>query len=326
MSVVIRLSSMTTSALADPVLELPSAEVLARQGVDAQVCVHGQVHASLWWRAVPVLVGERLGVIGHFRAAADANAASVDDTLTAACATLAQAGCTLAVGPMDGNTWRSYRFLTWRGDEPRFAFEPDQPAAWPQWWQEAGFSAYEQYWSALVTRLDGHDPRLDAVAARLTRAGVTIRAIDLATFDQELTRIYAVSAIAFRDNVLYLPLPEAEFLAMYQQVRPLLRPGLSFLAERAGAPVGFVFALPDLEQGRRGVAVDTVVIKTLAVLPGRDLAGLGKLLLESCQQAALAAGFRRAIHALMHAGNASRNLGDEAVEIRRYTLFARRLP
>lgn len=308
-----------------PGLESPAPAVLTTQGVDAQVVIPGQVHASLWWKTVPLVGGERLGVIGHFRTANTADASMVAAVLDAACRTAKDAGCSLAIGPMDGNTWRSYRFLTWRGTEPRFAFEPDQPDTWPAWWQQAGFVAHEQYWSALVTKLDGHDPRLDAAGARLTRAGVTIREIDLATFDEELPRIYAISEIAFRDNVLYTPLPQAEFLAMYKQVRPLLREGLSFIAERAGAPVGFVFALPDLEQAKRGATVDTVVIKTLAVLPGRELAGLGKLLLERCQHAAHAAGFRRAVHALMHDGNASRNLGDDAVEIRRYTLLARRL-
>ena len=311
--------------VADAGLGSPHVDTLKAQGVDAQVIIPGQVHASVWWKTVPLVSGERLGVIGHFRAANTADASAVTAVLDAACCILKDAGCTLAIGPMDGNTWRSYRFLTWRGTEPRFAFEPDQSDAWPVWWQQTGFSAHEQYWSALVTKLDGHDPRLDAAGARLTRAGVTIREIDLATFDEELPRIYAISEIAFRDNVLYTPLPQGEFLAMYKQVRPLLRPGLSFIAERAGAPVGFVFALPDLEQAKRGAAVDTVVIKTLAVLPGRELAGLGKLLLERCQHAAHAAGFRRAVHALMHDGNASRNLGDDAVEIRRYTLFARRL-
>ncbi len=311
--------------VADTDLGSPHVDTLKIQGVDAQVHLPGQIHASVWWKTVPLVSGERLGVIGHFRAANTADASAVTAVLDAACRTLKDAGCTLVIGPMDGNTWRSYRFLTWRGTEPRFAFEPDQPDTWPAWWQRAGFAAHEQYWSALVTKLDGHDARLDAAGARLTSAGVTIREIDLATFDEELPRIYAISEIAFRDNVLYTPLPQAEFLAMYKQVRPLLRPGLSFIAERAGAPVGFVFALPDLEQAKRGAAVDTVVIKTLAVLPGRELAGLGKLLLERCQHAAHAAGFRRAIHALMHDGNASRNLGDDAVEIRRYTLFARRL-
>ena len=303
----------------------PAPSVLATQGVDAQLVIPSQLHASLWWRTVPLVNGEKLGVIGHFRAAPTADISSVTALLDAACRTLKDAGCTLAVGPMDGNTWRSYRFLTWRGDEPRFAFEPDQADVWPTWWQQSGFNAYEQYWSAVVTQLDAHDVRLDAAIQRLTRAGVTIREIDLAVFEADLTHIYAVSEIAFRDNVLYTPLAQAEFLAMYRQVQPLLRPGLSFIAERAGKPIGFVFALPDLEQTKRGVPIDTVVVKTLAVLPGRELAGLGKVLLERCQHAAFAAGFRRAIHALMHAGNASRNLGDDAREIRRYTLFARRL-
>lgn len=306
-------------------VDIPAAGVLSAQGVDAQVVSDGQVHVSLWWRQVPPLTGERLGVIGHFRASATASVAEVSAALDTACRTLRDAGCTLAIGPMDGNTWRSYRFVTWRGTEPRFAFEPDQPEAWPAWWQQAGFAAHEQYWSALVSDLTTHDPRLDGVATRLERQGVVIRPVDLATFEEELARIYAVSEVSFRDNVLYTPLPKDEFLAMYRQVRPLMRPGLSFIAERAGAPVGFVFALPDLEQAKRGMPIDTVVIKTLAVLPGRDLAGLGKLLLEHCQQAVSAAGFRRAVHALMHDGNSSRNLGDGAVEIRRYTLFSRRL-
>lgn len=306
-------------------LGVPSPAAMVAQQVDAQVRHAGQFHASLWWRRVPALTGERLGVIGHFRVGESGDAGLVAAGLDAACDTLRKAGCTLALGPMDGNTWRSYRFLTWRGDQPRFAFEPDQPDAWPLWWQKSNFVPYEQYWSALVTDLNAHDPRLEAVAARLERQGVVIRPVDLEHFAEELERIYAVSEIAFQGNVLYTPLPREEFLAMYAQVRPLMRQGLSFLAERAGAPVGFVFALPDLEQAKRGQPVDTVVIKTLAVLPGRDLAGLGKLLLEHCQHAARDAGWQRTIHALMHDGNTSRNLGDGAVEIRRYTLLARRL-
>ena len=310
---------------ADADLCSPTPPTLSAQGVDAQVVIPGQLHASLWWRTAPAISGEKLGIIGHFRASPTADVAGVTALLDAACRALKDAGCTLAVGPLDGNTWRSYRFLTWRGDEPRFAFEPDQADVWPTWWQQSGFNAYEQYWSAVVTQLNAHDMRLDAAQQRLTRAGVTIREIDLAAFEADLMHIYAVSEIAFRDNVLYTPLPQAEFLARYREVHPLLRPGLAFIAERAGKPVGFVFALPDFEQAKRGVPIDTVVVKTLAVLPGRELAGLGKVLLERCQHAALAAGFRRAIHALMHAGNASRNLGDDARMIRRYTLFARRL-
>jgi GNAT superfamily N-acetyltransferase len=90
--------------------------------------------------------------------------------------------------------------------------------------------------------------------------------------------------------------------------------------------VGFVFGLPDLLRQRRGIPDDTVIIKTLAVLPGRRAAGLGGLLVARCHQAAQRLGFARAIHALMHEGNGSRNIcAERARTIRRYALFARRL-
>jgi hypothetical protein len=71
----------------------------------------------------------------------------------------------------------------------------------------------------------------------------------------------------------------------------------------------------------------TVIVKTVAILPGREWAGLGMLLLDHCQKAARASGFSRAIHALMYDGNASRNVSGAYAgrPIRRYTLYARRL-
>jgi GNAT superfamily N-acetyltransferase len=290
-------------------------------GADA-VVREASGRAALWWTQAPPVTGERPGIIGRFAADIEVDARSVLDL---ACSTLREAGCTIAIGPMDGNTWRSYRFLTWRGDAPRFLLEPEQPDAWPEWWRAAGFAARDEYWSAQVDALDAHDPRLDTAWSRLQGKGVAIRPLRLDDYEGELARIFTVSEIAFRDNVLYTPLPREEFLGMYQRVRPLVHPALSFLAERGGEPVGFVFAIPDGEQARRGVPVDTVVVKTLAVLPSRELAGLGKILLERCQQAARGLGFAHAVHALMHAANGSRNLGDGAREIRRYTLFQRRL-
>ena len=67
----------------------------------------GAAEGLLWWTHTPTLPGEKIGVIGGFRAT----------SATATSAVLARAGeqlraqrCTLAVGPMDGNTWRRYRF------------------------------------------------------------------------------------------------------------------------------------------------------------------------------------------------------------------------
>lgn len=283
----------------------------------------GAAEASLWWTRVPELPGERLGVIGGFAATSDSAAGRI---LARAAGELRQRGCTLAVGPMDGNTWRRYRFVTEPGAAPPFFLEPWNPPDWPAWWRQAGFEPLAEYSSAITEDLAARDPRLDAAAARMADAGIAIRPLDPARFEEELARIYEVSVASFQENYLYTPLPWEAFLAQYRAIRPCVNPELVLLAEQAGRPVGYVFALPDQAQAERGEPVTAIIVKTLAVLPARGNAGLGALLLGKAHEAARSLGFTRAIHALMHETNKSRNLSARyARTIRRYTLFAKRL-
>ncbi len=276
--------------------------------------------ASLWWTAVPTLEGHRLGVIGHY---ASANESAARELLEAACARLRQAGCTLAVGPMDGNTWRRYRWMTERGDQPTFLMEPDNPAEWPTHWQSAGFAPLATYFSALNTDLTYEDTQVARAGERLHRAGVHLRALDPTSFESDLRQIYAVSLRAFPSNYLYTPLPEEAFLAQYLAVRDRVRPELVLLAECAGEPVGYVFGIPDW---LRGPATDTVIVKTVAVVPGRHVAGLGTWLVARAQMVARDLGYRRVIHALMHESNNSLNLSARyAKPFRRYSLYSRSL-
>lgn len=279
---------------------------------------HGS--AALWWRQVPQLGDERLGLIGAWSPGDNGV-----ELLATCCQRLQQAGCTLAVGPMDGSTWQSYRLLTWRGSHPPFALEPNTPDDWPEQWLAAGFMVDATYHSALIEPILLDDPRLLAVEQRLTDSGLRLRELDPQCYGEELRRIHGVALRAFADNYLYTPLREEEFVAQYTAAQHLLRPGLCWLAERDGQCVGFVFAIPDFEQQRRGQPVDTLVVKTLAVLPGRSLAGLGKLLTVRCHAGGARLGLTRAIHALMHDGNASRNTGGQSTIIRRYTLYRKRL-
>jgi predicted N-acetyltransferase YhbS len=196
----------------------------------------------------------------------------------------------------------------------------------PRWWQAAGFAPLADYYSTATPDLAARDARVAKAAARLAADGVAIRPVDLTHFDEELARIHEVSVVSFQSNFLYTPLPREEFVAQYRDVKKCLRPELLLLAERAGRPVGYVFALPDLMAPQRGQPVTSIIVKTLSVLPGRAQAGLGAVLLAEVHAVAARLGYRRAIHTLMHEANPSRNLSAHyAGAIRRYTLFARRL-
>ena len=297
----------------------PPPPELAAHAPDAHWTLDAETRCSLWWNRTPSLDGHQVGVIGHY-AAKDARAAR--RLLDHACRELAARGCGLAVGPMDGNTWRSYRLVTERGSAPPFFLEPWHPADWPAHFEAAGFEPRARYHSTLNQNLEQRDPREEEIAERLAAGGVRIRPLDPTRLEDDLGRIYAVTTESFAWNFLYTRLDEAEFRASFAPLRPLVRPELVLLAEQDARLLGYVFALPDALRK----PCDTIVVKTLAAVPGRAWAGLGRLLLARIHQSAHAAGYRRAIHALMHDSNASTVLsGRTARLLRRYALFSRRI-
>ena len=332
-----RLISMTNAeqlaAWQPDEMALPPTD-FARHAPDAHCVLEsdaGEIAArcSLWWRNTPPHPGHCLGVIGHYTAR-DARAAHA--LLQHAARQLAARGCTLAVGPMDGNTWRHYRLLSERSidehdDEPPFFLEPDNPDEWPQHFSGGGFAPLAHYLSAINDDLSLEDPCAARITQRLEAANVRIRSLDMSRLEAEMALIYAVAAIGFRHNLLYTPIEQAEFLELYRPLLPYVCSELVLIAEQRGQPVGFSFTLPDWLQEKRGQRCDTVIMKTLAVLPGRNYAGLGSILAARTQRVARDLGYGRIIHALMHEGNNARNLSARynARPFRRYTLYSRLL-
>lgn len=278
---------------------------------------------SLWWSQTATHEDRRLGYIGHY--AADDDIAA-DALLTQACSQLASRGCDLAIGPLDGTTWRRYRFVVERGSEPPFFLEPDNPDAWPRQFMAAGFNVFTSYISTLNTDLDQQDPRAGEISRRMAAQGVLLRTIDPAQLDRELDGIFQLSLESFRKNLLYAPIAREEFMTMYAGIQPFLQQGLTLVAEQGGRTVGFLFAVPDMLQKKRGAEIDQVILKTIAIRPDRRLSGLGRLLFARVLANARELGYTRAVHALMHAANRSVNLGQgQTRPMRRYALFAREL-
>ena len=296
------------------------------QHADVHLCAgtsdgSAAARCSLWWTQVPQYKEHRVGVVGHYASANDDAAAAL---LAAAEERLRDTGCTIAIGPMNGHTWRSYRFVVDGGERAPFFMEPANPKEWPAQFEKAGFSTLASYFSSLNTDLSRPDPRLEAIEKSVTDAGVSIRSAK-ADLRAELKDIYAVSQISFQHNFLYTQIPESEFVAMYEPVLPVARPELVLLAERAGRCVGYIFAIPDLAQRARGAEIDTFIIKTVAVLP-QEVRGLGTLLVARAQQAGHQRGYRDCIHALMFEDNISRKISSHFASVmRKYALFAKSL-
>jgi hypothetical protein len=293
-----------------------------------------RARCSLWWRNTPAYRGRRTGFIGAVEPCAEVEPSSTQDPasipgslyadavaalLVRASERLREEGCALAVGPVDGDTWHRYRLVTWTDGTPPFFLEPHSPLDAVVPWQRAGFTPLETYASYRDDALAARDPRVPALEARLLAGGVTLRALDLERFDEELVQIHALALRGFADAPLYAPIGFEQFAALYRPLEPLLDPRLCPVAVRDGRIAGVLFALRDPR------APHTVVLKTVVRDAGRQLAGLGFVLTARARATAHALGMTRAVSALQHDGSVARSLADHAVVFRRYAVFAKEL-
>jgi len=233
------------------------------------------------------------------------------DLLQQALARVRDAGLDRVLGPMAGDTWHSYRFVSESDGTPAFLMEPANRPHEPLIFAAAGFQPVARYFSARMP-LDIYDP-----APLPSPAGFTIDAWDGHDPDAMLREVFALSSAAFAGNAFYTPIPESAFLDMYKTVIPLLTPELIFFARRSdGALAGFLFAIPNYAEGPDTKAV---ILKTYASL----IPGAGRHMVHACHAAARKIGYETIIHALIHDDNrsAARSRQEGGQVFRRYELL-----
>lgn len=271
--------------------------------------IEGVQAALSIWHTAPSLGGVRTAALGAFSCeTGEAGAALLEDTA----ARLAAEGFGAVLGPMNGDTWASYRLVVESDGAPPFLMEPHNPAFYPFAFEAAGFAIVSRYFSA-ERAVDAEHP------GRALPPGFVFKPFGKSV--AELERIHALSLVAFARNAFYAPIAAERFVASYTPFLDKVDPDLVLLAEdEAGALKGFLFAIPNYAEG---AAPASVILKTYASLTK----GLGSALAAEFHRRAAGKGFSRVIHALMHEDNLSAthssNLG--ARVFRRYALWGKRL-
>ena len=270
----------------------------------------GGCEAQLWLSA-PRWAGRPTAAVGRI-AGDDAHALTT--LLNEIAEESAAAGAEWLLGPLDGDTWHSYRLAVNGTARPSFALEPPSAPAIEAALADAGFAPVLFYESSYAPLSNRRIPRLGS-------RRLVIRPFDPAAAEAELTRMHRLALTAFGRAPLFTPIEFDAFAALYRPTLPRIVPELVLFAEdEAGAPAGFLFGLPDWAEG---LHPRTAILKTYAAAQP----GAGALLAGAFHDNARRLGFEGVIHALMHADNESlrhsRLLG--GISFRRYALFARSL-
>lgn len=225
------------------------------------------------------------------------------------------AGAASVIGPMQGDTWHSYRLVTESDGRPPFLMEPTSGSHDLAAFEAAGFRKIGGYFSASVPleQIDMTPPP--------PNDALEVTAWDGSDPDALFAQVHALSCKAFAGNPFYKPIDLDAFLAMYVPFVPMLkREMVLFARDQAGELQGFLFGLPNYAEGP---APEAAILKTYASLHK----GAGHMLSTQFYQAASALGYKTAIHALMHDDNLSalRSAANGAEVFRRYALMGRRL-
>jgi GNAT superfamily N-acetyltransferase len=190
---------------------------------------------------------QKSGVFGFFECEHDREAASV--LFDAAAEWLKARDQTLMFGPFNFSTNHELGFLVEGFDSPPAVM---MTYTWPYYVELAEGWGMTKAKDLIAYRIDRSSPpaeRIRRIADRVrTRNRVTIRAIDMDNFEQEIGRVRRIYNEAWSQNWGFVPLREEEFSHIAKDLRLIVSPELVFVAEADGRPVGFSLALPNVHE------------------------------------------------------------------------------
>lgn len=284
------------------------------------------------------LHGEPVATIGNFEALDDAEATA--ELLSHAAQWAIDQGAQRVVGPMNGDTWHSYRWNLGPRDEAPFLMEPYNPPYYPTLWEAAGFEVLQTYHSRRIDDVEGaarhHRPRW----AGARSLGYRIEPMSEVSFEEALDRVYDMVCVIFADGFLYTPLRRSGFKKLYDGAEAILDGELSFfLVDRHGNDAGFAFVFPDYAravramQGRQNLWAKVKFlarrerhranVKTFGVMPEHRGQGLAAAMAHKYFDAIATSGFEEANICLIQDDNVGsiKMDGERGRVFRRYALY-----
>ncbi|MCX6257127.1 MAG: hypothetical protein NTW49_04400 [Bacteroidia bacterium] len=105
------------------------------------------------------------------------------------------------------------------------------------------------------------------VEERLKKHGITIRNINMKDFAEEVRKIKIIYNSAWQDNWGFVPMTSEEFDAMAKELKMIVDPSYTLIAEHNGEVVGFSLTIPDINKIlikiKRGRLLPTGLLKLL---------------------------------------------------------------
>lgn len=239
------------------------------------------------------LLDKKIGLIGFFECIDNPEISNL--LINKAIDKLKFEDCDILRAPINLTIWDSYRFTINQNNEDIFYFEPLTKGYYPSLFRNNGFYEIENYFSADRTDFNTILDYTLEDYKKLIRAGYKFRVLPKENIQKDLKSIYSLSKNIFKGSKNFVNLSLDEFNYLYLGMEKEF--DLNFVeiaSDSSGKDVGFCFSLED------PLNLDTIILKTIGVLPEYQGNKIGAGLLYSQHKKAKDLGYKKFIYALIH--------------------------
>lgn len=162
-------------------------------------------------------------------------------------------GCTELVGPMNFTTNHQVGLLVENFDRPAYVEMTYNPRYYEELITSFGFGKAKDLFVWWIDISGGIENEKIARMARITdkikrREGISLRALDMKRFDEEIDRLFGLYNAAWQKNWGFVPLTRKEFEAITNDLKQIVIPEIVLFVEVGGKAVGFSCALPNVNE------------------------------------------------------------------------------
>ena len=281
--------------------------------------------ATCYFKGTPKVNGENIGCIGDL----EIKSVEFGNIILKKCEEiLKEKNLKFIVAPMNRNTWNKYRTLKYTNGDSIFLLENVNSIEYNKILLDSGYKELYTYTSNKGLIEDAYTSEtLEYAEKNLEQENITIRKFKKGNYLEDLKKIYNISKISFSKNPLYTEIDEKSFLKQYEKYIEMVDDELILIAEKDEKEIGFVFCIPDYNEPKEGKKLETLILKTIAVLPEYQELAIGNILLNKISKIAKKKGFKKWIFAFMYSNNTSQKMAkrNKAEIMREYAIYGKEI-
>jgi hypothetical protein len=186
---------------------------------------------------------EKAGFFGFFESPDDYEVASA--LLERASETLRKEGMQIIRGPMNFSTNEECGFMIEGFDSTPMLMTPYNPDYYNTLMERWGLSKSKDLYAYILDIPEELPDKINRVAEMAAKSGIKVRPVDKKKFGSEMNIFKEVYNSAWAKNWGFIPLTDGELLHLANNLKPVVVPEMTLVAEKNNSPVGFMGLLPD---------------------------------------------------------------------------------